>query len=419
MNGTALLLWARRSKQSFWNRHCSSQTQEALMPIKILKFLTLFAVGGTERQFTYVTKGLDRSRFDVHVGCLSREGKLLKEIEALNVPISEYRISCLYGATTMRRQWQFAQSLRREGVRLVHAYGFYPNVFCVPPARLAGCATIASVRDTGVFTSQIKLKSLAQKTACRMADRVIANSIAVRDWLTSLGMKEKQITVIPNGIIVPERTVTTDVPVRRQLGIPPNAPLIAVVCRLNKNKGVEYFLQAAVTVSRQFPEARFLIVGGSYFDASYQPSLERFATELGLKDRVMLTGERSDIPKLLQEVDLSVLPSLSEGLSNSLLEAMAARVPVVATNVGGNPEVVLDGRTGLLVPPRDPDALANAMSRILQSPETAKKFGDAGYDRVKSQFSLEATLRRTEDLYMSVLEEKKWQRARMTSEVAM
>jgi glycosyltransferase involved in cell wall biosynthesis len=374
------------------------------VPIKILKFLTLFAVGGTERQFTYVTQHLDRARFDVRVGCLEKEGRFLEEIEALNVPVSEYRIRSLYAAGTLRRQLRFAQDLRREGVQLVHAYGFYPNVFSIPAARLARCATIASVRDTGAFTDRIRLKTLFQKAACRIADRVVANSNAVRDWLVGLGLNENHIEVIPNGIPVgPQSPPPPDYPVRRQFRIAPDAPVVAVVCRLNKSKGLEYFLESAVIVSKRFPHVRFLVVGTSYFDPEYKIALENFAAGLNLSNRVIFTGERSDIPMLLKEVNLSVLPSLSEGLSNSVLEAMAAELPVVATNVGGNPEAVQDGRSGLLVPARNSAALAGAMIRILESPAMAAQFGRAGYERVRDHFSLDATVRRTEELYMSLL----------------
>jgi glycosyltransferase involved in cell wall biosynthesis len=125
---------------------------------------------------------------------------------------------------------------------------------------------------------------------------------------------------------------------------------------------------------------------------------------MNMNDRVIFTGERHDIPNLLQEIDISVLPSLSEGFPNSLLEAMAAGMPVVATNVGGNPEIVRDGRTGLLVPPRDPDALAHSITSLLESPLLARQFGNAGYARVKAEFSLTATVRRTEELYTELLE---------------
>jgi glycosyltransferase involved in cell wall biosynthesis len=367
----------------------------------------MFAVGGTERQFVYLAKSLDRSRFDIRVGCLSRKGEFLKDIEAINIPVSEYTITSLYSPRLLSRQWNFARDLRREKVRLVHAYGFYPNVFSIPAARAAGCITIASVRDTGVFTSQVKLKTITQKIACQLADCVIANSSAVRDWLVSLGIDNDHIRVIPNGIALSRYTGRpTSFPIRREMGIDETSPLVAVVSRLNPAKGVDYFLKAAVTVARQFPAARFLIVGSSYFDPSYKPSLEKLAIELGLQDRVAFMGERNDVPEILQEATVSVLPSLSEGLSNSLLEAMAARLPVIATNVGGNPEIVQDGKTGFLVPARDPNALSEAMSRVLASPELGVQLGQAGYERVARNFSLASTVRQTEDLYNDLLGER-------------
>jgi glycosyltransferase involved in cell wall biosynthesis len=376
-------------------------------PTRILKFLTMFAVGGTERQFVYLAKSLDRSRFDIRVGCLSREGEFLKDIEAINIPVSEYTIKSLYSPRMLYRQWDFARDLRHQGIRLVHAYGFYPNVFSIPAARAAGCITIASVRDTGVFTSQVKLKTVTQKLACQLADCVVANSSAVRDWLISIGIAENHIRVIPNGITLSGRPGRpTAFPIRRELGIDETAPLVTVISRLNPAKGVDYFLKAIVTVAQQFPDARFLIVGGSYFDPAYKPSLEKLSAELGLQNRVAFTGERNDVPAILQESNISVLPSLSEGFSNSLLEAMAAGLPVIATNVGGNPEIVRDGETGFLVPARDPKALSEAIGRILRSPELGIRFGQAGYERVARNFSLASTVRQTEELYTHLLGER-------------
>jgi glycosyltransferase involved in cell wall biosynthesis len=382
-------------------------------PTKILKFLTMFAIGGTERQFVYLAKGLDKSRFDIRVGCFSKKGEFLKDIEAMNLPVVEYPINSLYSPRMLQRQWRFARDLRRQNIRLVHAYGFYPNVFSVPAARFAGCITIASVRDTGVFTSQIKLKTLSQRTACHLADRVVANSSAVRNWLVGLGMDQNHIDVIPNGIAVNGRLARSrDFGIRHELGIDPKVPVIAVISRLNPGKGIEYLLKAAVIVREQFPEARFLIVGGSYFDPAYKPALELLARQLKVADRVLFTGERNDIQQLLQEVNISVLPSLSEGLSNSLLESMAAGLPVIATNVGGNPEIVQDGKTGFLVPARDEKALSDAILRMLKAPELAERFGHAGYERVGTHFSLAAAVRKTEELYTMLLEERMWRQAR-------
>jgi len=385
------------------------------VPIRILKFLTLFAVGGTERQFVYMAKNLNRSQFDVRIGCHSRRGEFLKDIESMNLPVAEYPIRSLYSPAMLREQWRLTQNLKAQDVRLVHAWGFYSNVFAVPAARLAGCVSVASVRDTGVFTEHARLKTMAQTWACRMADRIIVNSAAVRDSLLGLGINERRIEIVPNGVVIPPaQRGERDFPIRRELGIPATAPVVAVVSRLNPGKGIEYFLRALVRVSERVPTARYLIIGSSYFDPAYKSRLEKLASDLTLGDRVIFTGERHDIPELLREVDLSVLPSLSEGLSNSLLESMAAELPVVATNVGGNPEIVLDQITGLLVPPRDPVALGDAMIYILQSPQVARQFGKAGYERVKDKFSLESSVHRTEDLYLSLLEERARRAGRRT-----
>jgi glycosyltransferase involved in cell wall biosynthesis len=377
----------------------------------ILKFLTKFAVGGTERQFVYLAKGIDKKRFNLRVGCLSREGDFLKDIEALNIPVSEYPIRSLYSPRMIHGQWRLAQDLRRQRVQLVHAYGFYPNVFSVPAARFAGCIAIASVRDTGVFSSQVKLKTLFQKAACLLADRVIANSCAVRAWLVGLGVNQNHIDLIPNGIVLdgrPERPA--DFPIRRGLRIDPNVPVIAVVSRLNPRKGLEYFLEAAAIAARRFPAARFLIVGGSC-DSTYQSSLEKRAGDLMIASKLIFTGERQDVKEILRETNLAVLPSLSEGMSNFLLEAMAVGLPAVATNVGGNPEIVQHDKTGLLVPARDAQALSDAMIRILERPELGCRFGAAGFQRVSAHFSLTSTVRRTEELYTSLLEQRMWRHA--------
>jgi glycosyltransferase involved in cell wall biosynthesis len=274
--------------------------------------------------------------------------------------------------------------------------------------RLAGnCVSIASVRDTGVFSSQKKTKGLAQRVACRFADCVLANSNAVRQWLITEGVNAEKIRVIPNGIKVTKRsTPDGGMPVRGELGIDPAAPVVAVVCRLMSGKGVEFFLQAIPSVLARVPAARFLVIGDSYLNPSYKLELRRQADALNLGDRVILTGQRNDVPAILDEVTLAVLPSLSEGFSNSLLEAMAARLPVIATNVGGNPEIVRDGETGILIPPRNVEALSRAMIAILESPELARRFGAAGQERVISRFSLDATVRQTQELYWNLLEQR-------------
>jgi glycosyltransferase involved in cell wall biosynthesis len=207
----------------------------------------------------------------------------------------------------------------------------------------------------------------------------------------------------------------SDARLREELGLPQDAPLVVVLSRLNRLKGIEYFLRAAVRISAMFGKARFLVVGDS-IDAAYRNELETYAARIGLRDKILFTGFRTDVGSILSETAVSVLPSLSEGLPNALLESMAMGVPVVATHVGGNPEAVENGVTGLLVPPRDDAALAEAVCTFLQNPAMAVRFGEAGKRRIADIFSLERMVQETERLYMGLLSSKT--RRSRTPEVA-
>jgi len=196
----------------------------------------------------------------------------------------------------------------------------------------------------------------------------------------------------------------------RQAGLPDDAPLVAVLARISPIKGLEYFLEAVVPLARRFPAARFAVVGAGYMlpdgrggTRDYQAELQRMATRLGLDGRLVFTGIREDVADVLSQVTVSVLPSLSEGLPNAVLESMAAGVPVVASRVGGIPEAVDDGRTGLLVPARDSAALATAIGTLLENRALARRFGDAGRQRVLRDFRLERVVLETEALYGELL----------------
>jgi len=372
--------------------------------IRLLEFLTNFKIGGTERQVVNLARGLDRERFDLHVGCLDRSGDFLKDVEGNRIPLSEYRINSLCNHTTVREQWKFAGYLRRKRIQIVHSYGFYSNVFSVPPACLARVpVVIASIRDTGDHLTPKQRR--VQKVVCALADHILANSNAVRDRLVEEGYRPGKIGVVRNGIIVPAQSGDRIQGLfRRELGLPENARLIAVVSRLNPLKGIEYFLEAAALLAARFKDVFFPIVGDcDGIDPVYKAALKDQVSRLGLGRRVFFTGFRLDIGSILSDVLISVLPSLSEGLPNVLLESMAAGIPVVATKVGGNLEAVEEGVTGLLVPPRDPAALADAVGTLLGNPDLAARFGASGRRRVEVHFSLDRMVQDTQGLYLELL----------------
>jgi glycosyltransferase involved in cell wall biosynthesis len=370
--------------------------------IKLLQMLNNFHIGGTERQVTNLALGLDTSHFDLHLACLRNSGELLAEIEKLHVPRQEFRIGPLYSPKTFWQGIRLARYVRRNLIQIVHSYGFYASVFAVPVARIAGASiVVASIRDTCDILTPFQRRVL--KMVCRLADCVLVNAEAIRQSLVSQGYDPNNIVVIRNGITLSKfERKRRGALLRQELGLPPDARLVSVFSRLNPMKGVRYFLESAQMLAQRFPDVHFMVVG----DGGTRNYLEEQAKKLSIADRIVFTGFRNDIPDLLAESSISVLPSLSEGISNTLLESMAAGIPVIATRVGGNPEVVEDGVSGLLVPPRDPAALAAAAGRLLENEELAFSLGQAGMRRVSELFSIEYAVHQTENLYQQLVAAK-------------
>ena len=374
--------------------------------IPVFQLLTNFKVGGTERHVTTLARLLDPARFETHLGCFGRFGEFLEPVERHCRAISEYPIHRLPAPSTLRRQAQLARDLRRKRIAVFHAYGFWANVFGLPAARWAGVPVVlASIRDTGDHLSAGRRR--LQRLVCRLADAVLVNAAAVRERLLLDGFPARKLAVIQNGTSVdaagPARGIEER---RRALGLPELGPLVTVVSRLNPMKGIEYFLEAASRVAGRLPDARFLVVGECASAPGFRAQLEAIAARRGLASRVHFLGFRSDVSELLAASTVSVLPSLSEGLSNVLLESMAAGVPVVATRVGGNPEVVEHGVTGLLVPPADAAGLAQAITLLLEHPHLAMCYGQAARQRVRERFSDARMVRETETLYLAWLAKK-------------
>jgi L-malate glycosyltransferase len=371
--------------------------------IRLLKFLSHFGVGGTERQFIHVANGLDRSQFDVQIACFRSEGPLLATLRP-EMPLRQYPVDRgFYHLRSILSQLHFANDVRQAKIDIVHTYGWYPNIFGIPAGWLAGRPIlIASVRDTGAYLTPSKVRAL--RVTCTLADCVLANSAAGKSWLVEQGVKPHKIEVIRNGVKLPAQNGKRGTGgFRRQFGIPDEAPVCACIGRVVAGKGIDVYLRAARILADQNRNVRFLIIGTHSFDTNHKLEMDALARELQLDGRFIFTGERHNVEEILHDIDIVVHPSLTEGLSNVVLEAMAAGLPVVATRVGGNPELVQDGRTGVLVPPQNPIALAHAIAFLLDHPQTARQFGEAGRERIVREFSISEMLRRTEDLYLRLV----------------
>jgi glycosyltransferase involved in cell wall biosynthesis len=376
------------------------------MTARILNVVPTLMCGGTENQFMTIGRLLDRERFDLEFACLRRWGPFVAELAERRISLSEYPITTFRSVNALTQQAKLARHIARRHVQIVHAYNFYGNVFAIPPARLAAPVVIASIRDRAPYLTAMQKR--VQRYACQFADCVLVNADAVKDWLIGDGYDGSRIVVIRNGVDLTRFARPADPDrLRHGLALPAGTPLVAVVSRLTRQKGIEQFLEAAAMLKPRFPDARFLVAGEtSPDDGAYLETLKRLAASCGVADRVIFTGLRSDVPELLAGVDVSVMPSLNEALSNVLLESMSAGAPTVATRVGGTPEALVDGDTGLLVEPGDARALAESIARLLENRGLACRLGQAARRLIEDRFSARRMVGATEDLYTELLARK-------------
>jgi L-malate glycosyltransferase len=375
---------------------------------RILKVVPTLMCGGTENQFMMLARRLDSSRFDVEFACLRRWGAFVDEIAERRIPLSEYPVTTFRSVRALAQQARLARHIVQRHVQIVHAYNFYGNVFAVPPARVAARVVIASIRDCAPYLTPMHRR--VQRYICRLADCVLVNAKAVKSWLVDDGYDEAKIVVIRNGVDLTRFSEATDPEhVRRSLGVPPGIPLVVVVSRLARLKGLEQLIEAAAIVNERYPHARFLIVGETApSQRSYLDELKRLAVRYRVADRVVFTGLRSDVPALLAAADVAAMPSLNEALSNVLLESMAAGAPTVATRVGGTPEALIDGQTGLLVPPGQAPPLAAAILQVLDDRALAMRLGDAARQFIREHLSVDRMVKATEELYAELLARKQY-----------
>lgn len=356
-------------------------------------------VGGTETQLVQVALRLRAMSVPVTVGCLSAEGPLLEILQQAGIPIVEFpKGKTLLSLNGLYQVLRLAIFLRRGRFRVLHAYDLLGNLLGVPAAWLARMPIIVSSRR---YLADVEwYRPWRNKIICMLyglSTHVIVNSAAVRDLLVQRDRSPKEkIHILHNGVDVDRfGGARRD----RQALLPAvgsGSKLIAVVANMYiAGKGHPCLIAAAAPICRKFPQAIFLLIG----DGPERAKFERQATEAGLQKNFLFLGRRKDVPELLACCDLSVLPSEAEALPNSVLEAMAAGLPVVATCVGGIPEIIQDGENGLLVPPQDSEALTNAVIRILQDPDLAKKLGTAGQTRMRTQFGFDRLLQSLEQLY--------------------
>lgn len=369
--------------------------------VNVLYLITEFNVGGAERVVERLATQISKRRHRVLVACLYDPGPVADEIIAAGIPVVNLGMR---GKSDLRVIYRLFRLVRTERIQVIHSHLFHANLLAALVGKLASIPVIIATRHS-VDIGGMNREWLNHWTG-HFCDAVVAVSKEVYEAeLERSRTDPSKVVIIPNGVQV-EAFAPVDLheleQLRKQWGLDPDAPLIGTIARFDKPKGHSYLLDAIVGILEQFPDAKVLLVG----DGPRRSQMEEKAEALALSNSIVFTGIRHDIPRILALLDLFVLPSLWEGLPMVALEAMAAGRPVVATHVGGVPEVVLDGVTGLLVPPRDPVALTEAIVRLLHAPGLRRQMGQAGRERVAQHFSMEQMVERTQNLYEHLLEER-------------
>jgi len=364
--------------------------------LRILHLDTERTWRGGEAQLLHLAEGLVRQgHFCIVAGqpgspLLSRAAEKGLRTVAVKMP-SEWSLSAV---------WTLARLLMREKIQVIHMHTSHACTLGGWAARLARTPVRIISRRVDFSVRSNPLRKVKYQWG---VDRIVAISEGVRRVLIQDGLDPNRIVVVRSGI--DPRPFNPNDPTgdaRREFGIPDRSPVVGCVAHFADHKGHRYLIEAAVRVAAAVPDVRFLLVG----DGELRPEIELQIKELKLERHVLLTGFRQDIPRLLAAMDIVVLSSHLEGLGTSLLDAMAMARPVVATRVGGIPEMVEDGVNGLLVPPRDPSALADALIALIDRPDERKRMGQAGRTRMLEKFSAEAMVAATEAVYRKILESK-------------
>lgn len=292
---------------------------------------------------------------------------------------------------------------RNHAVDIIHTHDFRSDLYGVIAARRLGIPAVSTCHGWIANDFKGRLYTRIDKYLLRLFDRVIVVSARMRDHLLGLGIPAQRISVVQNALIVENyRPDRGDRSLRREWGIPEQDKVIGNIGRLSPEKRQDLFLRAAAALLRDTPGLRFVLIG----IGPDEQALRRLAVELGIADKVIFAGYRSDMQNVYNNLDLVVQSSSTEGMPNVVLEALLMRVPVVATDVGGTAEIVVDGASGRLIPPNDLDALTAGMREALTDPHCAAAWVEAGERRIRDCFSHSVRLQRIMAVYDQVRRER-------------
>jgi glycosyltransferase involved in cell wall biosynthesis len=373
-------------------------------PVAVLLLAQHLGQGGSERQLAEIAKGLNPARFTVHVGCFRPDGFHSTELSRQGIPILHLPVYSFRSIAAITGAWQLGRYLRRHRIRLVHSFDTPMNCFAAPVARVFGTPVVLSSQRASRLLSS-RWEQLVLRFTDRLVDAVVVNCEAMRrHMMEDEGVQPEQLRLCYNGL---DTGRFQPLPRQRPPVLAGASLVIGVVCALRPEKGLPTLLEALSKVvsgsaSAQRSGLRLVVVGSGAMLETLQEMSNRF----GLQDRCHFEPSTADVALWLRAIDIFVLPSLSEALSNALMEAMACGCAVVASQVGGNPELVSDGTTGLLFEAGNASELADRLEHLIFEEDLRIRLGLAASTSVRERFSLEASVRRMEEIYRELLARK-------------
>jgi len=349
--------------------------------------------GGAERQIYELLKRINREKFDVSLFVLHQRD-VPAQIKETGIFIKCLGIKRIYGLGGICEGLRFLGFLKEECVDIVMTYHFSSDIWGAFWGHWAKVPVIVSNRrDVGFWRKSIHV--LFYKLVNPLVKKVIANSNAVKNAIVKEeGLAIEKITVIYNGVDRERFEGSGTLQKKQELGLPQNARIVGCVSNIKPLKGYKYLLEASSSVIKKNPLVHFLVIGEDEMNGI----LQKQAASLVLQGNVHFLGKRDDVPELLRIMDVCVFPSLTEGMSNALLEYMAAGKPIVASAIPGNLDLIKDGINGILVPPKDAGALGEGIARFLEDRTLASRLGEAAYTTVAESFDVGSQTQKLQDL---------------------
>ena len=369
---------------------------------RVLHLINSFDAGGTERQAVELLNRLDEKRFETQLAVLGWRGPLRRQIVERFPYATEFPLYGFFNANAVKQLLRLREKMIEKRITVLHTHDFYSGALGVTAARLGGVKVIAAQRHLRL--SERRIHDWGTRYIHRLATRLLVNAEGIRDHILKMGSASPgKIVVIHNGLDAPPRNEIDARALRErrraellaELGLDAGARVVGCVAGLKPVKGHRHLLDAAAKVMKADARVHLVLVG----DGELRDGIAAHARRLGISARTSLLGYREDSAQLAAAFDVAVLASLSEGLPNAVMEAMAAGAPVVATAVGGTSELVIDGTTGFLVAPADAGALTLRILDALRNTERSASMAAHGRRRMLSQFSMRRMVESVERLY--------------------